>query len=321
MDEQGRLSPGWVLAIYGSAAALAIAAAMHGLLNDNELWTLAGLVSMIVTLTTLPVCLSLRKPQSNEGNQSIELDRIRTKIRTLVEAMEKLNETIVLSDDARRVINRRKERDLLCKAIEEDIQNEDWSAGLVLVRELAERFGYRAEAEEFRSKIDAARANTQNRDVKAAIHALEGLIAAHKWEKALSEAARISRVYHDSPQVEGLRHRVITARDHYKYEIERRFLTAAQDDRVDEAMDLLREMDQYLTPDEGEQYQEVARGVIGKARDNLGAQFKMAVNDKAWARAASVGEQIIDEFPNSRMATEVRSMIDKVRDRAGVSRS
>ena len=316
MDEQGRLSPGWIIAIYGSAAALAIAAAMHGVVNDHEFWTLAGLISLVLTLTTLPVCLAARSTDDSGHDQSIELDRIRTQIRTLNDTMNTMTETIILSDDARRVINRRKERDLLCKAIEEDIQIEDWDAGLVLVRELAERFGYRVEAEQFRTRIESARAQTHDKAVHEAVRGLEELIASHKWDPALTEAARISRVFHDSPQVEGLRHRVISARDRYKLNIERRFLEAAQGEKIEEAMDLLHEMDHLLSEHEAEQFREVARGVIGKARDNLGVLFKMAVHDKAWDQASSVGERIIEEFPNSRMANEVREMIDKIRDRA-----
>lgn len=317
MDEQGRLSAGWIIAIYGSAAALAIAASLHGLMNDKELWVLAGLVTLILTLTTLPICLAAWSSESEDNSQSIELDRIRTQIRSLGETMTSLNETIILSDDARRVLNRRKERELLCKAIEEDIKHEDWDASMVLVRELAERFGYRVEAEQFRARIDSARAQTHDRAVHEAIRGLDDLISDHQWERALNEAARISRVFHEAPQVDGLRHRVISARDRYKENIERRFLQAAKEDEIDIAMELLREMDHLLSEHEAEQFREVARGVIGKARENLGAQFKIAVHDRAWPDAKLVGERIIEEFPNSRMASEVRSMIDEIRDRAG----
>ncbi len=316
MDEHGRLSAGWIIAIYGSAAALAIAVAAHGVLEDKEIWVLAGVVTLILILTTLPICLAARRGETEDGRQLIELDRIRTQIRSLSDTMNHLNETIILSDDARRVINRRKERELLCKAIEEDIKLEDWEAALVLVRELAERFGYRIEAEQFRTRIDGARAQTHDRAVHEAIRGLDEMIVEHQWEQALSEAARISRVFHDAPQVDGLRHRVISARDRYKENIERRFLQAAKEEEIEVAMELLREMDHLLSEHEAEQFREVARGVIGKARDNLGVQFKVAVHDRAWGDAQRVGERIIEEFPNSRMASEVRSMIDQIRDRA-----
>ena len=96
----------------------------------------------------------------------------------------------------------------------------------------------------------------------------------------------------------------------------RRFLLAAEEDRIPEAMDMLKELDAYLTEDESGPYREVARGVIGKARDNLGAQFKLALQDRNWSRAADIGQSIIDQFPNSRMADEVRGMIDSIRARA-----
>jgi len=81
-------------------------------------------------------------------------------------------------------------------------------------------------------------------------------------------------------------------------------------------MQLIREMDKYLTEQEAEPLRETARGVIGKARDNLGVQFKLAVRDKEWVAAVNIGEQIIRDFPNSKMSDEVRSMLDVLRQRA-----
>ena len=91
---------------------------------------------------------------------------------------------------------------------------------------------------------------------------------------------------------------------------------AAQDARIDEAMEMIQEMDHLLSEAESEQFKEFARGVIGKAKENLGATFKLAVHERAWDRAASIGQRIIDEFPNSRMAGEVRELIDTLRERA-----
>ena len=45
--------------------------------------------------------------------------------------------------------------DEVLRAIEEDMATGEWDAAMVLVRELAERFGYRADAEEFRARIEA----------------------------------------------------------------------------------------------------------------------------------------------------------------------
>jgi len=317
MNEDYGLSTGWIISIYGIAAALSGFAALRGVQMGSEPYMLTGLAGLIVTLTTLPICLRCGGGGGATRNESaIEADRLKSSIVKMTKSIEHLEETMILSDDARRVLNRHKERELLSKAIEEDIERRDFGAAMVLVNELAQRFGYRADAEEFRSKIDLVRAQTEHARIQDDIASLDALISKHEWDRALVEAGRISRLYHDSPLAEGLRHRVESARQRHKDEIERRFLLAVQDDRIEDAMEVIQEMDHLLTQAESERFKELARGVIGKAKENLGAAFKLAIHDKSWDTAAIVGQRIIDEFPNSRMAGEVRELIDTLRERA-----
>jgi tetratricopeptide (TPR) repeat protein len=275
----------------------------------------AGGGGLIVTFLLVPIGLALsRRGDASRAGAAPEGN---PEMRELARAIEQLAEQQSLSDEACRVLNRRRDRELLLRAIEEDIGAEDWDAAMVLVKELAERFGYRSEAEDYRQRIEQARFETVQRRVNEAIASLESLIEQRRWDQALVDAARIGRLYPDSPRVDGLRHRVEHARQLYKADLERRFLLAAESEHVDEAMGLLRELDAYLTEAEAEPFREVARGVIGKARDNLGVQFKLAVHDRRWTRAQEIGERIIEQFPNSRMAQEVRGMLDSIRARAG----
>lgn len=264
----------------------------------------AAFFAIVCVLTLIWAMQGLRR--------SIEESRIDAQLAEISAAVRRFAEHSVLSDDARRLLNRASERELLVRAIEEDIAAEEWDAATVLCGELAERFGYRQEAEQFRSRIDQARAATTERRVSDAIAQLDGLIVQRRWDAALREAARIRRLFPDSPRVENLRQRVEQARSVYKADLERRFLDAAQENRIEDAMELLKELDGYLTETEAAPYREVARGVIGKARENLGAQFKIAVQDRRWAHAAAIGRRIINEFPNTRMATEVREMMDRI---------
>lgn len=321
MDEQGIPST-WIAAIYGSLGVLCGVAATKGIMTGHDTWILAGLLGLVIVLAALPIALKRGAGDTNRSDPKLEkeLHEIRAQIRGMTAAVENMRETMVLSDDARRVLNRSRERDLLCKAIQEDINTEDWDAAMVLIRELAERFGYRADAEGFRQKVETARFTTMDRRVNEAIRGLDEMMARSEWEDAQNEAARIARLFPDSPKVEGLRHRVNATRDRFKLDLERRFLHAAQGERIEEAMELLHQLDQYLTEEEAQQFREVARGVIGKARENLGAQFKLAIQDRMWERAAEIGERIVEEFPNSRMAEEVRAMIDTIRERGGVTR-
>lgn len=266
-----------------------------------------GLLGLVASIITLPISLLLISLWRESGYHRVS---------GLEGAMTRLMENFALSDDARRVIYRKQEREMLCRAIEEDITSEDWEAASVLVGELANRFGYRAEAEEFRTRIESSRRQMVDRKVADAISLLDGLIIQHRWDDAAAEAARIRRVYPESMRTENLAQRVQSAKEQYIQEIERSFLVAAQEERVDDAMRLLKVIDQHLTESQAAPFREVARGVIGKARENLGAQFKLAVQDKRWRDAALVGERIIQEFPNSRMAAEVRGLIDGIRTRA-----
>lgn len=267
-------------------------------------------VGLFLVLTLAPVFIALhrRNSESARGTDS-RLDALSEQVRLIAEQ-------VTLSDEARRVLGRHAEREILRQAIEEEIAAGDFDAAMVLVKELADRCGRRADSEEFRRRIDKQRAATFERDVSAAIGYLDGLIAERRWDVAFADAARIQRLYPDSARTIGLRDRVERARLAYRSELERKFLIAAKEDRVSEAIDVLKELDLYLTEQEAEPLRELARGVIGRARDNLGAEFKIAVQDKRWRHAASIGERIVNEFPNTRMAEEIRGVIDGIRERA-----
>lgn len=294
---------GWA---YSLSVVAGIALLAFGTWEHDRGFAIIGLIALVAVALGLPVTLlAVRGGGSSAGDS-----------RAVVDAVERLMEHAALSDDARRVLNRRADRHLLRQAIEEDMHSGDHEAALVLVRELAERFGYRSDAEELRARIEAARFEAVEHRITESIGRMDALIGERRWDEAMTEAARVTRTHPDSHRVEGLRHRVEQARGLYKNDLERRFLLAAQQDRVDDAMTLLHEMDQYMTETEAGPLREVARGVIGKARENLGVQFRLAVQDRRWRHAAELGDRIIADFPNTRMAQEVRGMIDGIRSRA-----
>ena len=274
--------------------------------------SLAGeaFLGIVITIALFPVWVaaSTRQSVSVRTSRSAQMNR-------MVTAIENMRREAGLSESAKRVLHRREERELLRQAIEQDIEAEDWDAAMTLVKELAEQFGYRLDAEEFRARIEQARTQTLDRSVMSLIEKLDTLIADRHWDQARAKAAKIVRLFPDSPRIDGLVERVEVSRNRYKLELERKFLKAAEREEIDHAMKLLKEMDEYLGSDEAEPFREVARGVIGKARDNLGVRFKLALQDRAWHVALEVGERIMADFPNTRMADEVRGMLDTIRER------
>ncbi|MBI1335565.1 MAG: hypothetical protein GC164_01230 [Phycisphaera sp.] len=234
----------------------------------------------------------------------------------VIALLDSINDRLLISDTAKRIAYREQDRETLRRAIREDISKGDFEAALVLVSEMSQAYGYRREAEQFRDEIITARDKEIDQQVSEAIAALDRVLTTYDWDRALREAGKIQRLFPDSPRVKMLDKRVRDARDQHKRELEREFFNAAQKDDIEQAMRLLKELDRYLTEQEAEPFRETARGVIGKKRQNLGVQFKMAVHDHEWTQAVVVGEQIIREFPNTKMADEVRSMLDLLRERS-----
>ena len=235
--------------------------------------------------------------------------------------LNSINERILLSETAKRIAYRHEDIDLLRQTIKADINKKEFDAAMVLVNEIGTTYGHKEEAEEFREIIIESRATETEHKVEKALEKLDALLDKHEFDEARKEALKIQRLYAHSTQVRDVQRKVSHAREQYKHDLEREFLEAAKVDNVDRAVELLKELDLYLTEQEAEPFRETARGVIGKQRENLGVQFKIAVHDKEWLRAVSVGEQIIREFPNSKMADEVRSMLDLLRERAAGQRA
>jgi len=307
-------SDAWLLVLYGMLMVGGIALLVLGIMKyidpvaPDAVLLGAGALAVIVPAALYPVASYLSR--GGGGGPAASTDE-----RT-IQMLESIRDRLLISDAAKRIAYREKDREALREAIRHDIDKRDFDAALVMVNQMAQVYGYRHEAEKYRSEIEEARAADVKHKIDESLQHLQKLIEVKEWDAAQAHAGRTQRMYPGEPQVKDLTQRVTEARHRYVHNMEREFLDAANRDDVDRAMDLLKELDKYLTEAEAEPLREVARGVITKARDNLGVQFKLAVHDKEWTRAVQIGEQVIREFPESRMSEEVRGMLDIMRERA-----
>jgi hypothetical protein len=297
-------------AVYGLVLLTVFGLIAGGAIAGDWITISFGLLAAAIAGSSVPIVFALRDLADREAPAAGGLPQ------DLRDTLQEIHEHSMLSDSAKRVLFREREMGLLRAAIEADIAEGKYNVALTLCDEMADVFGHRNEAEAFRSRIMQARQERYDAEVQAALDHLDSLLLERNWAAVHQEAARIRRLYHDSHLIQNLDQRILQARAEHKQELEGRFLEAAQRDDVEAAMGLLKELDRYLEPAEAERLAEVAQGVVVKHRDNLGVQFKLAVNDRRWAEAARIGETIITEFPNTKMAGEVRSMIDLLRTRA-----
>lgn len=269
-----------------------------------------GVVAVMIPAAVLPLMQQLADGEASGGGSAKQ-----------VELLEQISDRMRMSALSRRVADRQRDREQLRQAILEDIQKEDHEAALSLVEQMARDFGYVEEAEQYRQQIIDARHRQQEQRIEQAINDVRNICARHDWDTAQREVDRLRRLYGSDHRIKALPYQIEQARQEHKRDLERTFLRAAEQGDTVNAMALLKELDRYLTPQEAAAYLETARGVIGQARENIAVRFRMAVSDKDWIEAGSVGEQIIREFPNSKMADEVRGMMDVLRERAAGQRA
>ncbi len=306
-----------VVAMLGTPTVLSIGLVVLAILEPNaaDVFLASGALGLIITTSAAAIVSQMNRAEVLAIPKR-KLHAAVTETLHAEEILTQIYENSMLSDSAKRVIFRKREIAMLHEAIEHDIAQGQYGAALTLCEDIANLFGQRETAEKFRQEIEHARREHYEAEINAAIGRLDHHLDDRNWAASHQEAGRIRRLFPDAHVLHEIDHRIEVARREHKADLESRFLEAAQHEDVEKAMSLLRELDRYLTQDEAAQYTEVAQGVVSKHRDNLGVQFKLAVNDHRWSEAAQIGTTIVQEFPNTKMADEVRSMIDLIRTRA-----
>ena len=161
----------------------------------------------------------------------------------------------------------------------------------------------RAEADGYRNATDQERVNK-------VIEHIEKLFERYDWARASLQIERLIRMAPNSEKAKAMRQKLLDKKEERK-----KILLNAWDDAVkrqatDRSLEILRELDMYLTPNEGLALQEAARDVFRNKLHNLGVQFSIAISGKQWDRALKTGREITRDFPNSRMAEEIREKWD-----------
>ncbi len=282
-------------------------------------WTMlaAGCAAVVGVLVTWPLVRVL------EGTRSSFDDNFERIITPLNERMQEfsmqlyqISEQQLLSDRAKVVAFREKDREALRRAIHEEIHNKDYEAALALADDMERVFGYRAEAEQFRQDIGLKRNEVARRQIHEAVAMVEGCCRDEEWTEAHREAERIARLYASDEQARELPQQVENRRLAHKRQLLESLADAKRRNDIDGGVEILKRLDRYLTPAEAASMQEDARAMFRAKLHNLGEHFTAAVREGRNAEAIRIGEHIIKDFPNSRMSEEVREVLPALEQRA-----
>ena len=266
---------------------------------------------MLMTLTPL-----ILKIESTTARQLGELRDLNEKLATQLGMLESMAENTRISDAAKALAHRDQELDALRTAIRDDIRNEKWELALNLIDEMERRFGYKEEADRLRDEVDEARNIAIQAKLREAIEMIESHFQSHQWDRAQSEIDRLLNALPDDATVLGLQDRMKVLMEQHKDELRIAWDEAVRRSDTDLAIDILRELDQYLSPAEAQALQSSARHVFKEKLLQRGVQFRFAVTEKRWNDALTIGLELMREFPNTRMADEVREALDTLRERA-----
>ena len=315
---------GLVVALLGAALAAVLATRIahtagkdwiSGLEQANGTLVLTGLGLLIAVMPwgiLQVVRILIRRTQDDRYHR----DQLITALEAHGKKLDQLREVTSLSDAAKQVAYRAQDLEALRTAIREDLSRGDCEAAMMLVNDMERRFGYALEADKLREQISTSSRAAIDQRVSDTVEHVELLLTRYEWIDANRECDRVLRLFPTHSEARRLPEKIARARDHHKRDLLKMWNEAVIRDDVDRSVELLRELDQYLSSSEAEAYKEGARDVFRKKLQQLGVQFALHVHDKSWTEALRIGRQITDEFPNTRMAAEVRERMPILTEKA-----
>jgi len=281
----------------------------------------SGLSFLTGTLVFYIFLLMNMNQVSADTNSTLESLRKMVKDQPKVEAiLTQISEHVLLSDEAKSIAFREKDRAVVLEAIGQDIRRGRWESAEMLIEGLAQRFGRQDEAERLREQLQRHRQLSIEDKIEATIKHLESLWLIHSYNQAQEEEEALLRMYPDNEKAQDLKGKTAKRRQAHKKELLDRWNKTITEKDYEQGVELLKLMDGYLSPSEAAALEESARGVFRGKLQNMGVEFSNFVEEKHWEKALKVGLAIIEEFPNSRMAQEVRDKQGVLEQRAGEER-
>ena len=275
-----------------------------------------GILTIVASVVARASVSVLFKIEGNLFHSHDVLLDIQELLRTQNARLAEIAENVQLSDATKSIARREKRRKALHDAIQEEILRGNWDAAYYLVDELEKRYGYRNEATHLREEVDDWRGRAKEQRLLQGLKQTEAAInrsdwrEATRWHRRWSRSSRttIGRGDSSSGSVTpsagasntcwqpGRRAYAIT-RPKRAWNCSRNWITTSQ-------------------PEEAQSLREPVRNLFKERLQGLGSQFAAAYKEKDWDTALSAAERIQLEFPTSKMAEEVRSLIRNIKEQA-----
>ena len=286
------------------------------LVAQQKGWTVlaAGSLAVIGTLLAYPIsaaCGSQGVERAIEARMSPVID----KFDRIISQLGVLTEQQLISDRAKQIAFRQKDRDAFRRAIEEDLAQQEYDAAVALVGEMEQEFGSRSDVERLKQDVTARRDEAVGRQLDVALGVVERHVEAEQWHAAFKETERLKTVFPDQVRVATLPGDIEARRQNVKQTLLARWSEHVRAHEIDPAIVVLRKLDNYLTPVEAGALEEDARMIFREKLARLRTEFTSAAQSHNWREAKRLADVVISEYPNTQMAREVRDMMPTLEER------
>jgi hypothetical protein len=321
VEKRNSASVNWMYAILLVVALAVFGVGVYLAIQKPEMrdWSMlaAGSIGLPLVLTTWIMTGAMMASRELAMKRSDEITaEVSDRLQSMTVILNEIHESGMLSDRAKAVAYREKDRDALRRAIREDMAKRDWEAALVLADDMERVFGYRQEAQKFRDEINKVQEDVIRRHVNEGLALIDRHCRAEAWSDALREAERMQSAFRGDPQVMALPQDIERRRQTHKNQLYASFQDAMSRKDNDGAIEILKKLDMYLTRTEADQMQDTVRNLFKEKIHDLRTRFALAVQDHKWAESVRVGEEIVRDFPNSGIAREVKDKLETLRARA-----
>ena len=280
------------------------------------------LLAVLVILCALLAMLSrVFKIIDALRDNSIKLEEVTSALEKIGSGLAQINHSTRVSETAKAIAFRDADRQSLREAVFDKLQQQEFSAAEEIINEIAKRPEYKELAEQLRAQTNRYHDATDQERLNQVISHINKLVDDCQWGRASAQIEGLIKAHPDNEQAKAMRQILLDKKQERK-----RILLAVWDDAIqsqetDRSLEILKELDQYLTPNEGLALQEAARDVFRTKLHNLGVQFAIAVTEKRWLDALDIGQNIIADFPNSKMSAEIRCKLDVLKQNVQMQNS
>ncbi len=275
-------------------------------------WLLAAAV--LVFAVGVIIAKVARLAESVENNNA-KLDRISECQEKNRAVLEEIVRNLCLSESAKAIVFRDADTAAIREAVFDKLQSQDFGGAAKLIDELAASGQYKLLAEQLRKEAANFQTAGDQERQNQLIANIDSLLDEYEWAKASVQIENLIKAFPNSERANQMRQKLVDKKEDRKKVLLNLWDDAVKRQATERSLQILRELDMYLTPNEGLALQEAARDVFRTKLHNIGVQFSLAVSGKQWQKALDAGQQIIREFPNSRMAQEIRERLEVLKER------